>query len=88
MSHLGLWDRIFQEVAPGVNDFVPANNQVRGNLLGWIVQTYGTSCIWILELERSPRVTELVAAIKGVVGDALLRMACEGKLDDPPTRKV
>lgn len=88
MSHLGLWDRIFQEVAPGVNDFVPANNQVRGNFLGWIVHTYGTSCIWILELERSPRVTEIVAAIKGVLGDPLLRMACEGKLDDPPTRKV
>src|SRR6266542_2291793 len=88
MSHLGLWDRIFQEVAPGVNDFVSASHQHRGNLLGWIAHTYGTTCIWILELEGSPRVAEMVAAINGVLGDPTLRRACEGHLDERSRRKA
>jgi len=52
------------------------------------VHAYGTSCIWILELEPSPRAIEMMAAINGVLGDPLLRMACEGKLDGRSPRKV
>jgi hypothetical protein len=81
MSHLGLWDRLFQEIEPGITDFVPASTQHRANLLGWIAHTYGTSCIWMLELEGSPRVTDMASSINAVLGDALLRQACEGMLD-------
>jgi hypothetical protein len=88
MSHLGLWDRIFQEVAPGISDFVPASHQHRGNLLGWIAHTYGTSCIWLLQLQDSPRIGEMAAAINGVLGDPILRQACEGRLDAHSARKA
>lgn len=88
MSHLGLWDRVIQEVTPGINDFVPASHQYRASVLSWLTHSYGTASIWMLQLEASRRVQDMVAAINGVLGDPTLRRACEGHLDERPRRNA
>ncbi len=77
MAHLGLWDRFYREVSPGVTDIVPADDQWRGNLLGWLVHTYGTSCLWILQSQGCTRAEELMDEVKAILGEPELKRICE-----------